>query len=95
MGFGLSQLGAASVNNVEFDIFALNYDPVETPDKPYPVACVYLMLLIGMVLVSLVIQIVAFFSTGFSVGKKFAVVLTIMYAVFFIGSLVFGILARN
>lgn len=95
MGFGLSQLGATTVGNIEFDIFAQGYDPVQTPDKPYPVASLYVTLLLGVVVFSLIFQVVAYFVSGFTVGKGYAAVLAIIYAAFFVGSLVFGILTRQ
>ena len=48
-------MGASAVNNIEFDIFARNYSQEETPDKPFPVASYYVMLLIVMVLASLIL----------------------------------------
>ena len=95
IGFGLSQVGAASVNNIDFDVFSRNYDPAKSIDKPFPVASYYLMILLGFVVVSIFIQLISYFVNGFKVGKSYAIVLAIIYAVFFTGSLTFGILNRQ
>jgi Ca2+/Na+ antiporter len=99
VGFGASIFMSPKTKNDEddFDIFALNYYKGDDSDhdKPLPLGNYFLMCVILFVLVLIGLKLVYFPLNRYVLKKKFAYVLISIYCVFFVASLIFGLLSRQ
>ena len=97
IGFSASLFAATQGGNVEFDIFALDYgkDLPEGEELPPPMGNYFLLIVILYVFITIVLTLVYYFINQFNASNKFTTVLVILYASFFIISLVFGFFSRG
>ena len=97
IGFSASLFAATQGGNVEFDIFALDYGKglPEGEELPPPMGNYFLLIVILYVFVTIVLTFVYFTINKFVVTGKFTSVLVILYASFFIISLIFGFFSRG
>lgn len=96
VGFSVSVASAASIGDVGFDIFALDYYKGEDAEnKPAPLGNYFLMTVIATVVLVIIMSVVYYSVNNFQLGKKFTPILISVYGVFFVGSMLFGILSRN
>ena len=97
IGFSASLFAATQMGNVEFDIFALDYGKGFPPGEelPPPLGNYFLLIVILYVFISIVITMVYYSLNQFVVTSKFTSVLVLLYASFFIISLIFGFFSRE
>ena len=97
IGFSASLFAATSGGNVEFDIFALDYGKglPEGETLPPPMGNYFLLIVILYVFVTVVINWVYYAMNDFVISNKFTNILVILYASFFVISLVFGYISRE
>ena len=97
IGFSASLFAATKAGNVEFDIFALDYgkDLPEGEELPPPMGNYFLLIVLLYVFVTIVITLVFYCVNQFNATNKFTSVLVILYASFFIISLIFGFFSRG
>jgi sodium/potassium/calcium exchanger 6 len=97
IGFSASLFAATKAGNTEFDIFALDYGKglPEGEELPPPLGNYFLLIVLLYVFVTIVITLVFYFMNQFQATNKFTSVLVVLYASFFIISLVFGFFSRG
>ena len=97
IGFSASLFAATSGGNIEFDIFALDYGKglPEGETLPPPMGNYFLLIVILYVFVTIVINWVYYTMNDYVISNKFTNILVILYASFFVISLVFGYISRE
>jgi Ca2+/Na+ antiporter len=97
IGFSASLFAATQGGNVEFDIFALDYGKglPEGEELPPPMGNYFLLIVILYVFITIILTMVYYCMNQFEAGNKFTTVLVVLYASFFIISLVFGFFSRG
>ena len=97
IGFSASLFAATQGGNVEFDIFALDYGKglPEGEELPPPMGNYFLLIVILYVFITIILTMVYYCMNQFEAGSKFTNVLVILYASFFIISLIFGYFSRG
>jgi len=97
IGFSASLFAATQGGNVEFDIFALDYGKglPEGEELPPPMGNYFLLIVILYVFITIILTMVYYCMNQFEAGNKFTNVLVVLYASFFIISLIFGYFSRG
>ena len=97
IGFSASLFAATQAGDTSFDIFALDHGKGLPPGEvaPAPMGNYFLLIVIAFVFVTIVVSLCYFFSNNFVITGKFTNVLVILYAIFFLFSLVFGFFSRG
>ena len=97
IGFSASLFAATQAGDTTFDIFALDHGKGLPPGEvaPAPMGNYFLLIVIAFVFVTIVVSLCYFFSNNFVITGKFTNVLVILYAIFFLISLVFGFFSRG
>ena len=97
IGFSASLFAAAQIGNNEFDIFAIDYGKgfPEGEELPPPMGNYFLLIVILYVFTTIVITFVYFKINNFVVTAKFTSIMIVLYASFFIISLIFGFFSKE
>jgi Ca2+/Na+ antiporter len=96
IGFSINVFSSATIDDTNFDIFALDYYKSEDADvKPPPYGNYFLMMVIATVVTVNVVSLTYYWFNNFVLSKKITPVLFVLYAGFFVGSLIFGVLSRT
>jgi sodium/potassium/calcium exchanger 6 len=97
IGFAVSLIVIIQTGTTEFDIFALDYGKgfAPTDELPPPYSNYFLMIVILFVLITIIFTMVFYFMNQFVATNKFTKLLFLVYLLFFIISLIFGIISRK
>lgn len=97
VGFGATVFAATNAGIVEFDIFALDYQPtLDTGESvPLPMGSYFLIMVIGFVFVGIVLTLIVYSINKFVATKSFGNIMVPYYCIFFSVSIVFGYFSRG